>query len=85
MNLYSDIGRVLRGAGVSFRDARSPKREKAEVDVEPFDITRKVISFPAPRSARLQVMAQGDVGSLQSLAYSSVRGYSDVHPTLYPL
>lgn len=62
--------------------AEPSKQEKAEVNSEPFDITRKAISFPAPRSTRLQVMAQGDVGSLQAFAYSSVRGYGDVHPTL---
>ncbi|NWJ47226.1 MAG: carbon-phosphorus lyase complex subunit PhnI [Chloroflexi bacterium] len=49
---------------------------------EPFDVTRKATSFPAPRSARLQIMARGDAGSLLALAYSSIRGYGDVHPTL---
>ncbi len=55
---------------------------QAEKEAEPYDITRKAISFPAPRSARLQTMARGDVGSLLALAYSSVRGYGDAHPTL---
>ncbi len=51
-------------------------------ETEPYDVTRKAITFPAPRSARLQTMARGDVGSMLALAYSSIRGYGDAHPTL---
>ena len=59
-----------------------PAEEQAEVTAEPYDITRKALTFPVPRSARLQVLSQGDAGSLLTFAYSSVRGYGDVHPTL---
>lgn len=59
-----------------------PVQEQEEADAEPYDITRKALVFPAPRSARLQMLAQSDVGSLLAFAYSSVRGYGDVHPTL---
>jgi alpha-D-ribose 1-methylphosphonate 5-triphosphate synthase subunit PhnI len=52
---------------------------------EPFDLTRQALSFPAPRSARLQALAQSDTGSLMTFAYSSVRGYGDAHPTLAEL
>ncbi len=52
---------------------------------EPYDITREPLIFPCPRSARLQALAQADTGSLMSLAYSSVRGYGDAHPTLVEL
>jgi alpha-D-ribose 1-methylphosphonate 5-triphosphate synthase subunit PhnI len=52
---------------------------------EPYDITREPLIFPCPRSARLQALAQADTGSLMSLAYSSVRGYGDAHPTLIEL
>lgn len=62
--------------------AEPPALEQVEATREPFDVTRKALSFPAPRSARLQMLAQGDVGSLQTFAYSSVRGYGDIHPTL---
>ena len=62
--------------------AEPPEQEQAEAFSEPYDITRKALSFPAPRSARLQMLTQGDVGSLQTFAYSSVRGYGDIHPTL---
>lgn len=62
--------------------AEPPEQERAEADAEPYDITRKALIFPVPRSARLQALTQGDVGSLLTFAYSSVRGYGDVHPTL---
>jgi alpha-D-ribose 1-methylphosphonate 5-triphosphate synthase subunit PhnI len=63
--------------------ANPPDAELAEREnQEPYDLTRKAISFPAPRSARLQMLARGDVGSLLTYAYSSVRGYGDAHPTL---
>jgi alpha-D-ribose 1-methylphosphonate 5-triphosphate synthase subunit PhnI len=63
--------------------ANPPDAELAEGEnQEPYDLTRKAISFPAPRSARLQMLARGDVGSLLTYAYSSVRGYGDAHPTL---
>ena len=59
-----------------------PSQEQAEADSEPYDITRQALTFPVPRSARLQVLAQADAGSILAFAYSSVRGYGDVHPTL---
>lgn len=62
--------------------AEPPQQEQAEAQAEPYDTTRQAIQFPTPRSARLQVMARGEVGSLLAFAYSSVRGYGDAHPTL---
>jgi len=47
-----------------------------------FDITRQSITFPAPRSARLQAMARAETGGLLLLAYSNMRGYGDIHPTI---
>jgi len=49
---------------------------------EPFDITRQSMTFPAPRNAALQALARGETGSMLLLAYSSMRGYGDIHPTL---
>ena len=49
---------------------------------EPFDITRQSMTFPAPRSAALQSLARGETGGLLTLAYSSMRGYGNIHPTL---
>lgn len=48
----------------------------------PFDITREPLIFPAPRSAQLATMARGETGGLLALAYSNMRGYGDVHPTV---
>jgi alpha-D-ribose 1-methylphosphonate 5-triphosphate synthase subunit PhnI len=52
------------------------------MESEPFDVTR---SFPLPpysRSAVMQIMARGETGSLLAFAYTSMRGYGDVHPTI---
>lgn len=49
---------------------------------EPFDATREAITFPAPRSATLQVMARAETGGLLALAYSNMRGFGMVHPTV---
>jgi alpha-D-ribose 1-methylphosphonate 5-triphosphate synthase subunit PhnI len=46
------------------------------------DITREAIKFPAPRSARLQMMARAETGGLMALGYSSQRGFGSVHPTV---
>ncbi len=72
---FPKVATSMRAQGILAPAQTSP-------EAEPADITRKAISFPASRSARLQTMARGDVGSLLALAYSSVRGYGDAHPTL---
>lgn len=59
-----------------------PEQDRREAELEPHDVTRKALTFPAPRSARLQILARGDSGSLLTFAYSSVRGFGDVHPIL---
>ncbi len=46
----------------------------------PPDLTREPLSFPAPRSLRLQNLARGDEGFLLALAYSSQRGFGSTHP-----
>lgn len=50
-----------------------------------FDITREALVFPVPRSAALATMARAETGSLLALAYSNMRGYGDVHPTVAEL
>ncbi len=52
---------------------------------QPFDITREPLIFPVPRSAALATMARGETGSLLAIAYSNMRGYGDVHPTVAEL
>lgn len=48
----------------------------------PFDVTRATPSPPYPRSAIMQVMARGETGAMLAFAYTSMRGYGDVHPTI---
>jgi len=47
-----------------------------------FDITRQSLTFPATRSAALQAMTRGETGGLLLLAYTNMRGYGDIHPTV---
>lgn len=54
-------------------------------DTQPFDVTCNLLTFPAPRSARLQTFARSDAGFLGGVAYSSMRGYGAVHPTVSEL
>ncbi|WP_299092731.1 carbon-phosphorus lyase complex subunit PhnI [uncultured Metabacillus sp.] len=51
-------------------------------EIEPFDVTRDKLIFPASRSARLQILSRGETGAMTSFAYSSMRGYGVVHPTI---
>lgn len=66
---------VLREAGLV--SGRRP-----EETGEPFDLTREALTVPAPRSGRLQSLARGEAGAMTALAYSSLRGFGAVHPTL---
>lgn len=56
--------------------------EQASVEQEPFDVTREKLKFPISRSARLQLLARGESGALTAIAYSSMRGFGIVHPTI---
>ncbi|MDR2110435.1 MAG: carbon-phosphorus lyase complex subunit PhnI [Spirochaetaceae bacterium] len=53
-----------------------------EEDGEPWDITEHPLSFPAPRSARLQTLARADTGYISGLAYAAIRGFGSGHPTV---
>ena len=68
---------ILRSEGLLENDLPPGEQEGS-----PHDITRQPLIFPAPRSARLQAMARGETGGLLALAYSSMRGYGNIHPTL---
>lgn len=57
----------------------------SERTVPPMDITREPLAFPAPRSAALATMARAETGSLLGIAYSNMRGYGDIHPTVAEL
>ena len=49
------------------------------------DVTRQILRYPLPRSARLQILARGEEGGMLTLAYSSMRGFGNVHPTVAEL
>lgn len=51
-------------------------------DELPFDVTENLLEFPAPRSARLQVLSRSDTGFVSGLAYSVLRGFGQIHPTV---
>jgi len=53
-----------------------------EPSQEVYDITRQAMSFPSCRSAKLQSLCRGETGAMMALAYSSVRGFGDIHPCL---
>ncbi|MDO5416072.1 MAG: carbon-phosphorus lyase complex subunit PhnI [Lachnospiraceae bacterium] len=49
---------------------------------KPFDITENFLEFPTVRSARLQTLTRADSGFISGLAYSVLRGFGQVHPTV---
>ena len=48
----------------------------------PFDVTENLLEFPTSRSARLQTLSRADTGFISGLAYSVLRGFGQVHPTV---
>jgi alpha-D-ribose 1-methylphosphonate 5-triphosphate synthase subunit PhnI len=58
------------------------RMSKNSNDTQLDDITRGSITFPATRDLSLQSMARGETGGLLLLAYSNMRGYGNVHPTI---
>lgn len=48
----------------------------------PYDVTENLLEFPASRSARLQTLTRADAGFISGLAYSALRGFGQVHPTV---
>jgi alpha-D-ribose 1-methylphosphonate 5-triphosphate synthase subunit PhnI len=71
---FTRVTELLGGEGLI---AAEPSGEE-----KPFDVTQHMLAFPAPRSARLQTLARADTGYVTGLAYSSLRGYGAVHPTV---
>ncbi|MET1249562.1 carbon-phosphorus lyase complex subunit PhnI [Sporolactobacillus sp. STCC-11] len=70
---FPKVAGLLREQGLLF----PPKSSGAL-----FDITRDKLTFPAPRSAKLQILARGETGAMTALAYSSMRGHTTNHPTV---
>ena len=46
------------------------------------DITRTPVTFPAPRSARLQMLARAQTGAMLAIGYSGQRGFGGGHGTV---
>ncbi|MBQ8515456.1 MAG: carbon-phosphorus lyase complex subunit PhnI [Ruminococcus sp.] len=54
----------------------------AENNEKPYDVTENLLEFPASRSAKLQTLSRADTGFISGLAYSVLRGFGQVHPTV---
>lgn len=70
---------------VDFLRQEGMLKEFCSSEDEAFDITRNPLVFPVPRSASLSVMARSETGAILNMAYSNMRGYGDVHPTIAEL
>lgn len=81
---FKKVSELLRDNGL-LEDVSADDETSDDARDEPCDITRESIRFPAPRSARLQTLARGETGAMLALAYSSLRGYGSVHPTIAEL
>ncbi len=53
-----------------------------ENNERPYDVTENLLEFPASRSAKLQTLSRADTGYISGLAYSVLRGFGQVHPTV---
>ncbi len=53
-----------------------------EENQKPHDVTVSLLEFPVDRSARLQTLSRADTGFISGLAYSALRGFGQVHPTV---
>lgn len=87
-NSFPKVIDTLRAEGLLPPPSPHPSPARGEGEKEgaiPFDITRAPLVFPVPRSAALATMARAETGSLLALAYSNMRGYGDVHPTVAEL
>lgn len=91
-----EMEKMLSNIGIQIVPAQLPdtfpkvvdllRREGLLAPLEPsqevLDITRQTLSFPSCRSAKLQSLCRGETGAMMALAYSSVRGFGDIHPCL---
>ena len=80
---------ALRESGLlaadPLRSDSDDNREGQGGGQNPFDITRQPLDIPVHRSAALATMARAEQGSLLAIAYSNMRGYGDIHPTIAEL
>lgn len=77
---YSSEDNIIKSALAPLRAKNLVKKLKTDDEIS--DITRVFPEPPYPRSAVMQTMARGEAGSMLGFAYTSIRGYGDVHPTI---
>ncbi len=51
-------------------------------DSPPVDATMVPLTFPAPRSVRLQTLSRGMTQAVEALGYAAIRGFGPSHPTV---
>lgn len=78
---FSKVVEILRRENLMVK-TNSREQGRGNDNQEIFDVTRRSIAFPANRSAAMQAMARGETGGMLLLAYSNMRGYGDIHPTI---
>ncbi|MCX7843222.1 MAG: carbon-phosphorus lyase complex subunit PhnI [Clostridia bacterium] len=69
---------ILKSQGLVKEAARETEEAAA-------DITKESVAFPADRSSSLQMLSRSETGGVLALAYSSMRGYGSIHPTIAEL
>jgi alpha-D-ribose 1-methylphosphonate 5-triphosphate synthase subunit PhnI len=77
---FPKVADAMRAAGLI-----APLLEP-DPSVEPPDMTIDAVRFPAPRAARLQMLARGESGAMLAFAYSSLRAFGGAdHATVAEL
>lgn len=87
LHLCEDEDMQTSGEDKKMRSALESLRELGFIKSQPRDaktddITRVFPNPPYSRSAMMQAMARGESGSMLGFAYTSMRGYGDIHPTI---
>jgi len=77
---FDDTSNILQSAIEPLRQEGLVKRLKKDEKIS--DITREYPNPPYSRSAVMQTMCRGEAGTMLGFAYTSMRGYGDVHPTI---
>jgi alpha-D-ribose 1-methylphosphonate 5-triphosphate synthase subunit PhnI len=74
---FSDLGRVS-----AYLKTQGLLPAVVPDDTPPHDATMEPLSFPAPRSVRLQTRARGMTQAVMALGYAAIRGFGPAHPTV---
>jgi alpha-D-ribose 1-methylphosphonate 5-triphosphate synthase subunit PhnI len=74
---FDDLGRVS-----AYLKAQGLLPAAVPDDTPPHDTTMEPLSFPAPRSVRLQTLARGMTQAVMALGYAAIRGFGPAHPTV---